>query len=55
MHICCGYTDKLDQEGYKKANPASYTDLSDKLDNMGASAISIEGTYCDDELSVLAR
>jgi len=45
IHICCGYPEYLDQEGYLKGNPQSYVMLAPALDNSVINAISLEDTH----------
>merc|ERR1711972_35539 len=35
VHICCGYPNYLDQEGYLKADPGAYAQLAPALDCSG--------------------
>ena len=55
IHICCGYTDRLDDENYKKADPKSYFDLSKELNNMSIDQISIEDAHCKNDLNLLSN
>ena len=53
VHICCGYTDRLDDENYKKADPLSYFDLAKDLDKMNIDQISIEDAHFKNDLNLL--
>lgn len=55
IHICCGYTDHLDDENYKKADPKSYFQLSNELNNMSINQISIEDAHFKNDLSLLTK
>ena len=55
IHICCGYTDHLDDENYKKADPKSYFKLSNELNNMSIDQISIEDAHFKNDLSLLTK
>eukprot|EP00443_Scrippsiella_acuminata_P029559 CAMPEP_0115278880 /NCGR_PEP_ID=MMETSP0270-20121206/57978_1 /TAXON_ID=71861 /ORGANISM="Scrippsiella trochoidea, Strain CCMP3099" /LENGTH=393 /DNA_ID=CAMNT_0002695555 /DNA_START=85 /DNA_END=1263 /DNA_ORIENTATION=- len=53
VHMCCGYPDHLDQEGYKKADPESYFKLADALDNSVVDAVSLEDAHRHNDLKLL--
>ena len=55
IHICCGYTDHLDDENYKKADPQSYFQLSNELNNTSINQISIEDAHFKNDLSLLTK
>ena len=55
IHICCGYTDHLDDENYKKADPESYFSLSGELNSMGIDQISIEDAHFRNDLRLLEK
>lgn len=55
MHMCCGYPNYLDQTDYHKADPSSYFELADALDQTSIQHISIEDAHRHNDLSLLAR
>ncbi len=55
IHICCGYTDRLDDENYIKADPQSYFGLADDLNIMKIDQISIEDAHFKNDLSLLDK
>ncbi len=55
IHICCGYTDHLDDENYKKADPQSYFELSSDLNSMNIDQISIEDAHFKNDLTLLNK
>ena len=55
IHICCGYTDHLDDEHYKKADPQSYFELSSDLNSMNIDQISIEDAHFNNDLTLLNK
>ena len=55
IHICCGYTDHLDDEHYKKADPQSYFELSSDLNSMNIDQISIEDAHFKNDLTLLNK
>ncbi|KAJ7376929.1 hypothetical protein OS493_031525 [Desmophyllum pertusum] len=52
VHLCCGYPNYLDEEGYKKADKDAYLRLADKLDAAGFDQISIEDAHRHNDLSL---
>ena len=55
VHICCGYTDKLDDENYIKADPKSYLALANDLNTMKIDQISIEDAHFKNDLALLDK
>ena len=55
VHMCCGYPDHLDDVDYKKADPMSYHQLSDAIDQAAFDQISIEDKHCCNDLSLLEK
>lgn len=55
IHICCGYTDHLDDENYKKADPQSYFQLSNEINNMSIDQVSIEDAHFKNDLNILRK
>eukprot|EP00494_Astrolonche_serrata_P032500 UN32769 len=45
VHICCGYSDYIDQDDYKKAENHCYTQLAEGLDKCKINAVSIEDAH----------
>ncbi len=52
--MCCGYPD-LDDDDYKKADPTSYHQLSEAIDEAAFDQISIEDKHCCNDLTLLER
>ena len=55
MHMCCGYPNYLDEQGYKKADRDVYFRLADDLDASMIEQISIEDAHQHNPLSLLER
>ena len=55
VHMCCGYPDHLDDFDYKKADPMSYYQLSDAIDEAAFDQISIEDKHCCNDLGLLEK
>ena len=55
VHMCCGYPDHLDDNDYKKANPSSYHQLSQAIDEAAFDQISIEDKHCCNDLKLLEQ
>lgn len=55
VHICCGYPDHLDDEDYRKADPASYHALAGIMDELDFDAVSIEDAHCRNDLALLEK
>ena len=55
VHMCCGYPDRLDRPDYPKADPASYFQLADAVEEAAIDAISIEDAHRPNDLSLLER
>ena len=55
MHMCCGYPNFLDEEGYHKAERKTYLDLADNLDDSIIQQISIEDAHQHNDLKLLER
>ncbi len=53
VHICCGYPNRLDQEGYEKAPQSSYLELAEAIDSAPIDAISIEDAHRPNDLASL--
>lgn len=55
VHMCCGYPEYLDDQDYKKADPHSYVQLADAVDQAGIDQVSIEDAHCRNDLRLLER
>ncbi len=55
VHVCCGYPDRLDNEGYPKAPNDTYLALADGLDEVDIDAVSIEDAHRPNDLALLER
>ncbi|MFT5658391.1 MAG: 5-methyltetrahydropteroyltriglutamate--homocysteine methyltransferase [Gammaproteobacteria bacterium] len=55
MHMCCGYPNFLDEDGYQKAQRQTYFDLADNLDDSIIQQISIEDAHQHNDLKLLER
>ncbi len=55
MHMCCGYPNQLDDEGYHKADRGSYLRLADAVNGAAIDQVSIEDAHQPNDLSLLER
>jgi 5-methyltetrahydropteroyltriglutamate--homocysteine methyltransferase len=55
VHVCCGYPDALDAEGYPKAPNETYLELAEVLDAIAIDAVSIEDAHRRNDLALLER
>lgn len=55
VHMCCGYPDKLDREDYPKADPNSYLQIADAIEDSCIDAVSFEDAHRHNDLSLLER
>jgi 5-methyltetrahydropteroyltriglutamate--homocysteine methyltransferase len=53
--MCCGYPDKLDRDDYPKADPDSYLQIADTIEDSTIDAISFEDAHRHNDLSLLER
>jgi 5-methyltetrahydropteroyltriglutamate--homocysteine methyltransferase len=53
VHMCCGYPDHLDQEGYLKADKDAYFQLAPAIDACCVDAVSIEDAHRPNDLKLL--
>ncbi len=53
MHMCCGYPNFLDEEGYHKADREVYLQLAQTLDDSIIQQVSIEDAHQHNDLSLL--
>ena len=45
VHMCCGYPNALDAEGYLKAEQDAYLQIADAMDASSVNAVSIEDAH----------
>jgi 5-methyltetrahydropteroyltriglutamate--homocysteine methyltransferase len=55
VHMCCGYPDRLDREDYPKADPDSYFQIADTIEDSTIDAVSFEDAHRHNDLSLLER
>lgn len=55
VHMCCGYPNALDSEGYLKADAQSYFDIADAIDQSTIDEVSLEDAHRHNDLSLLER
>jgi 5-methyltetrahydropteroyltriglutamate--homocysteine methyltransferase len=55
VHMCCGYPDKLDRDDYPKADPDSYLQIADTIEDSSIDAVSFEDAHRHNDLSLLER
>ncbi len=55
MHMCCGYPEKLDDEEYHKADPMSYFQLADAIDQSSIHQVSLEDAHRHNDLALLEK
>lgn len=53
VHMCCGYSDYLDQENFQKADQMAYFQLADAIEDSSIRAISLEDAHRHNDLSLL--
>jgi len=53
MHMCCGYPNFLDEEGYQKADRDVYLRLAETLDDSIVQQVSIEDAHQNNDLKLL--
>lgn len=53
VHMCCGYPNALDAEGYLKADARSYFDIADAIDQSTIDQVSIEDAHRHNDLKLL--
>lgn len=53
MHMCCGYPNFLDEEGYQKADREVYLRLAQTLDDSIIQQVSIEDAHQNNDLALL--
>jgi 5-methyltetrahydropteroyltriglutamate--homocysteine methyltransferase len=55
MHMCCGYPNYLDEQGYQKAERQAYFDLAEGLDDSIVEQVSIEDAHRHNDLDLLEQ
>lgn len=55
VHMCCGYPNHLDEEGYQKADHNVYFRLADAIEASPIQAISLEDAHRHNDLTLLER
>jgi len=55
VHMCCGYPDKLDRDDYPKADPDSYFQIADAIEQSCIDAVSFEDAHRHNDLSLLEK
>lgn len=53
VHMCCGYPNALDVEGYLKADHDAYLQIADAMDESSVHAVSIEDAHRHNDLKLL--
>jgi len=55
VHMCCGYPDRLDRDDYPKADPNSYFQIADAIEDSTINVVSFEDAHRHNDLSLLER
>ena len=55
VHMCCGYPNALDVEGYLKAELDAYLKIATAMDESSVNAVSIEDAHRHNDLALLER
>ena len=55
VHMCCGYPDRLDRDDYPKADPDSYFQIADTIEDSTIDVVSFEDAHRHNDLSLLER
>lgn len=53
VHMCCGYPDRLDHPNYPKADPGSYLQIADAIEQSSIDMISLEDAHRHNDLRLL--
>ena len=53
VHMCCGYPNALDAEGYLKAEQNAYLQIADAMDASSVNAVSLEDAHRHNDLKLL--
>ncbi|MGI9318358.1 MAG: cobalamin-independent methionine synthase II family protein [bacterium] len=55
VHMCCGYPDRLDHPNYPKADPDSYLQIADAIEDSSIDAVSFEDAHRHNDLALLEK
>ena len=55
VHMCCGYPDRIDRDDYPKADPDSYMQIADAIEDSSIDAVSFEDAHRHNDLALLER
>ncbi len=55
VHMCCGYPNALDAEGYMKADSGCYATIAEAIDRSCIDEVSLEDAHRHNDLSLLER
>jgi 5-methyltetrahydropteroyltriglutamate--homocysteine methyltransferase len=55
VHMCCGYPDRLDRDDYPKADPDSYLQIAEAIEQSCIDAVSFEDAHRHNDLSLLEK
>ena len=55
VHMCCGYPDRLDHPDYPKADPDSYIQIADAIEESSIDAVSFEDAHRHNDLALLEK
>jgi len=53
VHMCCGYPNALDADGYLKAEQDAYLKIADAMDESSVNAVSLEDAHRHNDLKLL--
>jgi len=53
VHMCCGYPNALDADGYLKAEQDAYLKIADAMDESSVNAVSLEDAHRHNDLRLL--
>ncbi len=53
VHMCCGYSEYVDQENFQKADRMAYFQLADAIEDSSINAISLEDAHRHNDLALL--
>ena len=54
-HICCGYPNSLDSDGYKKADTDAYEKIAELIDESSLDEVSLEDSHRHNDLKLLEK
>ncbi len=55
VHMCCGYPNRLDHPDYPKADPDSYFQIADAIEDSTIDSVSFEDAHRHNDLKLLER